>query len=168
MKIYEAGIELGPRFDNRRTMFSARIAGEATDYNSYMILEDRILEIVLEAIALVSAESLTIFYKEYFDDKSEVFELFTSDGLVSNDIFDRRTFSDREEIKQVLRYLCRDLGLITLGQIGKILVIPAERLRFFLCLPSDASFIKPEVIELDTEQAEEIMAIYDLGQVLLP
>lgn len=168
MRIYEVQLELDDRFDDRRTMFRAKAAGDATDYAEYIALEDKIVSIILDAISLVDSSEIAIFYQECFDDKSELYGEFTSDGLVTEDIFGKRSFSKVDEIKQVLRYLCRDLGFVTLGQIGKILIIPLERLNFLICLPDDIAFAKQDVVRINKQVREEELAIYGIEKVALP
>lgn len=168
MRVYEASVELGPQFDDRRVMFSARAAGDIATYENYKILEDGLIGVVLNALTLTGAEEIEIFYREFFDDQSELFSCFSSDGLITNDIFNKTIFSGDDEIKEVLRYLCRDLGFITLGQAGKILIIPAERLGFILCIPDELEITKPGVIEIDNSQIAEYIEICSSDGVQLP
>lgn len=168
MQIFEAFIELDSRFDDRRTMFSMRSLADTRDYDDYLVLENKMIQIVLEALSLVESSNLRIFYKEYFDSASELFDQFSSDGLVTKNIVNKEVFSAREDITQVLRYLCRDLGFITLGEAGKILIIPIERLGFLLCLPNGKDFVRPEVVKADMAQTGEEMIIYGTEQAQLP
>lgn len=168
MKVYEAFVRLGSRFEDRRIMFQSLKAGNRSDYDDYIALEDNLLDIVLEALRLTCANELDIFYREFFDTNSELFSLFTEDGLVTPEVTRKTKFSDKADIKEVLRFLCRDLGFITLGQKRKILIIPTERLGFFLCLPSSLSLITPGVFEIDTSPIEESMHIYGVNEVALP
>lgn len=89
MKIYEASIELNPRFDDRRAMFITRATGNTRDYDKYKCFEDRLIQIIFDALNLVRVDGLAIFYNESFDDQSELFDSFSSDGLITRRVLNK-------------------------------------------------------------------------------